>query len=129
MDDRIWKNVSILLGVVCALLIGVAGALMIVGHKGGAAAATPTTAASQAVSSAPSGTAGPSGGSPAGVTAPPGPTPSPGPISPATITFTPSAPCAIVASTAFFTARRIADDARAGGVALFESEAGQAAKV
>ena len=87
MDDRIWKNVSIVLGVICALLIGVAGALMIVGHKGGSAAATPTTAASQAVSAAPSGTAGPSGGSPAVVTPPPGPTPTPGPVSPATITF------------------------------------------
>lgn len=34
MDDRVWKNVSIVLGVVCAALIGVAGALMIVGNKG-----------------------------------------------------------------------------------------------
>ena len=42
MDDRVWKNVSIALGVVCALLIGVAGALLLVGHKGGTADATPT---------------------------------------------------------------------------------------
>ena len=34
MDDRVWRNVSIMLGVVCACLIGVAGALMIVGNKG-----------------------------------------------------------------------------------------------
>ena len=87
MDDRIWKNVSILLGVVCALLIGVAGALMIVGHKGGSAAATNTPAASQVASVVASGTAGASGSSPAIVTTPPGPTPTPGPISPASITF------------------------------------------
>ncbi len=37
MDDRIWRNVSIGLGVICALLIGVAGALLIVGHRGGPA--------------------------------------------------------------------------------------------
>jgi hypothetical protein len=35
VDDRIWRNLSIGLGVVCALLIGVAAALMIVGHRGG----------------------------------------------------------------------------------------------
>jgi hypothetical protein len=34
VDDRIWRNVSIGLGVVCALLIGIAGALLIVGHRG-----------------------------------------------------------------------------------------------
>jgi hypothetical protein len=35
LDDRVWKNVSIALGVICALLIGVAAALMVVGHKSG----------------------------------------------------------------------------------------------
>ena len=39
MDERIWKNTSIVLGVVCALLIGVAGALLVVGHKSGPSAA------------------------------------------------------------------------------------------
>jgi hypothetical protein len=38
LDDRVWKNLSIVLGVICALLIGVAGALMIVGHKSGSPA-------------------------------------------------------------------------------------------
>lgn len=36
MDDKVWKNVSIALGVVCAALIGIAGALMFIGNKGGA---------------------------------------------------------------------------------------------
>jgi len=40
VDDRVWRNVSIVLGVICACLIGVAGALMIVGSKGGS---SPTT--------------------------------------------------------------------------------------
>jgi hypothetical protein len=35
VDDRLWKNVSIALGVVCAALIGIAGALMVLGNKGG----------------------------------------------------------------------------------------------
>lgn len=87
MDDRIWKNVSIVLGVVCALLIGVAGALMVVGQKSGSTAATPTPAASQVAAATPSGTAGPSDGSQASETPVPGPTPTPGPISPASITF------------------------------------------
>jgi hypothetical protein len=41
VDDRVWKNVSIVLGVVCAALIGIAGALMILGNPGGS---TPTDA-------------------------------------------------------------------------------------
>jgi len=40
VDDRVWRNVSIVLGVVCALLIGVAGALMIVGGKGSSSPST-----------------------------------------------------------------------------------------
>jgi hypothetical protein len=42
VDDRIWRNISIGLGVICALLIGVAGVLMIV-DKGGETAAVPTS--------------------------------------------------------------------------------------
>ena len=42
MDDRIWRNISIALGVICALLIGIAGALMIVGSRGSAAAGSPS---------------------------------------------------------------------------------------
>ena len=85
MDDKIWKNVSIALGVVCALLIGVAGALMIVGHKAGAPSESSTPGSSQVAATSTSGTA-PSGG-PSGPTGSLGPTPPPGPISPASITF------------------------------------------
>ena len=46
MDDRIWRNVSIGLGVVCALLIGIAGALLIVGHRSDSTA-SPTPDSSQ----------------------------------------------------------------------------------
>lgn len=68
MDDRVWKNVSIVLGVVCAALIGIAGALMIVGNPGGStpsdgadssqiASATTTPPASPRPSVVPSGSA------------------------------------------------------------------------
>ncbi len=46
MDDRVWKNVSIALGVICALLIGVAAALMVVGPKSGTSGDTPQPSAS-----------------------------------------------------------------------------------
>jgi hypothetical protein len=61
VDDRVWKNLSIGLGVICAILIGVAGALLIVGHRGGSpdtstppgsAEASPTQAVESAVPSA-----------------------------------------------------------------------------
>lgn len=43
MDDRVWRNISIGLGVICALLIGFAGALMVVGgHSETSAGATPS---------------------------------------------------------------------------------------
>ena len=88
MDDRVWKNISIVLGVICALLIGIAGALMIVGHKGGSASGTsgPTSSEVAGAPSASAGAAGPSTSieaSPATAA----PTPTPGPVSPATITF------------------------------------------
>ena len=88
MDDRIWKNISIVLGVVCALLIGVAGALMIVGHKDGSSPDTSGPSASEVAGgpSASPAAPGPSGSleaSPATA----GPTPTQGPVSPATITF------------------------------------------
>lgn len=92
MDDRVWKNVSIALGVVCALLIGVAGALMIVGHRGGPTAAASATPTGQVAtgSTASAGTPQVSGSAPEsqGPSAPSGPTPTPGKPSPATITFT-----------------------------------------
>ena len=89
MDDRVWRNVSIVLGVVCALLIGVAGALLIVGHR----SATPTDTSSPVVATAspiPGNTEIASGETPASSGATPttaGPTPTQGPASPATITF------------------------------------------
>ncbi|MGZ6265366.1 MAG: hypothetical protein ACXWN4_00480 [Candidatus Limnocylindrales bacterium] len=52
MDDRIWRNVSIGLGVVCALLIGIAGALLIVGHRGDSAATPPPDSSQIAATSA-----------------------------------------------------------------------------
>jgi hypothetical protein len=88
VDDRIWKNVSIVLGVVCALLIGVAGALMIVGHKAGSTSPTTAPSASEAAAASSSGSAAtPSGSAQVSATPVPGPTGTPGPISPATITF------------------------------------------
>ena len=33
MDDKVWKNLSMALGIGCAVLLGIAGALMVV-HKG-----------------------------------------------------------------------------------------------
>ena len=89
MDDRVWKNISIVLGVVCALLLGVAGALMVVGHRGTAPAASssPTTAEV----TEPTDTAGPtdtSGATPTqGTVLTPGPSGTPGPVAPATVTF------------------------------------------
>jgi hypothetical protein len=87
VDDRLWKNVSIVLGVACALLIGVAGALVVVGHKsGGSVSPTDAPSASQ-VASVPAPTAAPSGSGSVKITPTPGPTATPGPISQATITF------------------------------------------
>lgn len=87
MDDRVWKNVSIVLGVFCALLIGVAGALIILGSKGGSTAtSTPLPSELANASVAPSAAALASGSQ--GPIATPAPTPTQGPASPATITFT-----------------------------------------
>jgi hypothetical protein len=83
VDDRIWKNLSIVLGIACALLIGVAGALMIVGSKG-ASTASPQETQSPAASSGPTGTSQPSGAQQSEVITA---TPTPGKPSPATITF------------------------------------------
>ncbi len=91
MDDRVWKNVSILLGVVCALLIGVAGALLMIGPRSGSPAASSGPQSSDiAVISTPGDTALPSGSASlqsAGPSVVVGPTPTPGKPSPATITF------------------------------------------
>jgi hypothetical protein len=91
VDDRVWKNISILLGVVCALLFGVAGALLILGHRGTPSTASPAPLSSDiAGATTPGDTALPSGAvlQSNGPTLVPGPTPSPGKPSPASITFT-----------------------------------------
>jgi hypothetical protein len=88
VDERIWKNTSIVLGVVCALLIGVAGALLVVGHKSGpSAAASESPSAEVAAGTA---TSLVTAGTGASVSHKPtaAPTPTPGKPSPATITFT-----------------------------------------
>src|ERR1035437_8913450 len=93
VDDRIWKNLSIVLGIVCAVLLGIAGALMVV-HKDGSSGPT-SSPDSSAISE---GTQAPTDGSGGPVSQPPGssspgpsgtlaPTPKLGPSSPATITF------------------------------------------
>jgi hypothetical protein len=87
LDDRVWKNISIVLGVVCALLIGVAGALMIVGHKSSTPAPSASFVAVGDSTTAPGGSATLSttgSGSPASAEI----TPTPGAPSPATIKFT-----------------------------------------
>ena len=84
MDDRVWKNISIALGVICALLIGVAGALMIVGHKDGSA--VPSTSFPTSISN---------------VTLPPGVTPGPSSSAPQNQpSGTPTAPTATLAKAA-----------------------------
>ena len=96
MDDRIWKNLSIVLGIVCAVLLGTAGALMFI-HKDGSSgpASSPDSSAlsegSQAptdASACPSGSACQTPGGSQGPTGSPAPTPKLGPSAPATITFT-----------------------------------------
>lgn len=95
MDDRVWKNVSIVLGVVCAVLIGVAGALMVVNKNDGSSGSSPDASADASLiaddtSSPGLDTPGPSGPTSSGSIAPNGsPTPggSPGTAGPATITF------------------------------------------
>jgi len=93
VDDRIWKNLSIVLGIVCAVLLGIAGALMVV-HKDGSSGPT-SSPDSSAISE---GTQAPTDGSGNPVSQPPGspipgpsgtlaPTPKLGPSAPATITF------------------------------------------
>ncbi|MGA3030879.1 MAG: hypothetical protein ABSE58_09115 [Candidatus Limnocylindrales bacterium] len=86
MDDRVWKNVSIVLGVVCALLIGVAGALMILGHGTGSTPTAEPGATDVASASGSGNNAGPSGGT-SHASPTPAVTPTPGVPSPATITF------------------------------------------
>jgi len=91
LDDRVWKNISIVLGVVCALLLGVAGALMILGHRGttseGTSRPTVQVATGSTGAATPTGTPG---GTPQsqGPTDTPGPTGTPGKTGPATMSFT-----------------------------------------
>jgi hypothetical protein len=91
VDDRIWKNVSIGLGVICAILIGVAGALMIVGNRGGSSAGTSASPSLIGAASATPGAKSPgpssSGCSGTSCSISPSPSASPGVVKPATITF------------------------------------------
>jgi hypothetical protein len=93
VDDRIWKNLSIVLGVVCALLLGVAGALMVI-HKDGSSGPTSSpdsSAISEGTQVPTDGSGNPisqtSGGPSQGPSGSPAPTPKLGPSAPATITF------------------------------------------
>jgi hypothetical protein len=89
LDDRVWKNISIVLGVVCALLIGVAGALMIVGHKSTTPAPSASFIAVGVDGTQPTGgTPGPTTSGSTGSQTVVGVTPTPGAASPATIVFT-----------------------------------------
>ena len=89
MDDRVWKNISIALGVVCALLIGVAGAFMFLGHKSASTGATTSYPAIAGDATPPTGASGsPSVVTSPGSATPAGPTPTPGKASPATMAFT-----------------------------------------
>jgi hypothetical protein len=92
VDDKGWRNVSVILGVVCALLIGAAGALILVIGPGGSSqptvSATPSSSATPEDTSSlePSESASPEA-SPSG-TAGPTPTPQPTQSAPtAAITF------------------------------------------
>jgi hypothetical protein len=91
VDDRIWKNVSIGLGVICAILIGVAAALMIVGNRGGSSADTSASpsliGASSATPSAQISGPASSGCSGASCTSSPSPSATLGQVGPATIVF------------------------------------------
>jgi hypothetical protein len=89
LDDRVWKNISIALGVICALLIGVSAALMFLGHKTPSAGSTTSYPAIAGDATPATGTSGsPSVVTSPGSAAPAAPTPTPGKASPATMTFT-----------------------------------------
>jgi hypothetical protein len=89
VDDRVWKNVSIVLGVVCAALIGIAGALMIVGNKSASGPTEPGSSLTADATPTPS-TASPSvivpSGSPVATPTPTSSAPV-GNASPATVEF------------------------------------------
>lgn len=92
MDDRIWKNLSIVLGIACAVLLGIAGALMVV-HKDGSSGPSsgPDSGISEGTQTPTDGSGNPVGQTPGGSQGPhgsPAPTPKLGPSAPATITFT-----------------------------------------
>ena len=93
MDDRIWKNLSIVLGIVAAVLLGIAGALMVINNRGSSGATSgPGSSAISEGSQAPTDASGnPVGQTPGGASqgphGSPAPTPKLGPSSPATVTF------------------------------------------
>lgn len=87
MDDRVWKNISIALGVICALLIGVAGALLVVGHKTPAPTDTSSPTASL-IAAGPSSSAASIAPSESGSPSPSQPVATPGAAAAASISFT-----------------------------------------
>jgi hypothetical protein len=91
VDDRVWKNISIALGVVCAILLGIAGALMVV-HKGGTSGASPSPDASAISEGSPAPTDNSGASLAPGTSQDPNATATPvatlGKSSPATVTFT-----------------------------------------
>jgi hypothetical protein len=87
VDDRVWRNVSVVLGVVCAVLIGVAGAILIVDNKNGS---TPTSGPDSSDLATATTSEGPGSVASAslGTISAPTPSPTPGePAAAATITF------------------------------------------
>jgi hypothetical protein len=96
VNDTTWKNISIALGVICALLLGVAGAIVVIGSKGdspsasGDPLATNVSVASPSsgstVTVGPDTTPGPDSSASSVATATTVPTAS-GPGTPTTITF------------------------------------------
>jgi hypothetical protein len=92
VDDRVWKNVSIVLGIVCAILIGIAGALMFVGKDDGSSVSSPDASLIAIDTASPGAeTEMPTNGTPGSSdTTTPNDTPTAGPpgeAAPATITF------------------------------------------
>lgn len=90
MDDKVWKNLSMALGIGCAVLLGIAGALMVV-HKSPTSPSPAPDSGLSAGSPAPTDSAGNPASVAPGTTATPkgsvAPTATPGKASPATITF------------------------------------------
>jgi hypothetical protein len=84
VDDRVWKNISLVLGVICAVLIGVAGVLMVYGGGTATPTAGDNPSAIANVTGTPNNPGSTGTGSPGTTPTAPG---SAGPASQATIIF------------------------------------------